>query len=727
MQAMMGLSLKKKESQSLTLQLRPTSGLYLKIVFSEAGITKCEYYDTGAELKSLFNSKHHLSDIDDYGLFIPAKVAGDPEEVMEDEEPISMYDLSNMSSLILRRRASALRVEAAALDQTQQPPPSSSSLTSTSSQAHAGAAVQTSSPVLAPSSPARGAAGSPASSASPTGSAPSSPSIHRMQKPDKRMSLSVGKWFRGGGQQGQQQGDGQAAAGSPGDARRSTQYSSYVREVEDSDPASRVGKIQNLLKFFLKYRATPEELVQRHILVERPTTIVPFSFDAMRRSLDWIADTNLDTEGIFRVSAPAPETNALIQTLVSGEIVFDQPEQETSPHAVTTALKLYMRERTNPLIPYKEYKALNDQLAGVEEGSARMQELCGDLVRAVAEDNRAALGYLLAFLAAVTEHSGENKMIPRNLAVVFGPALLRTEMTGMDSLWETESQVRVIESLINHYKLLQSEGTAPSYETLRKLADFAAIKDAINAVRWPCSPGSAELPAPSKPAATDSAAAPQQHEQQQSSLGATAPASGAQSPAGGVMSPRQSWMRPGFSEEQVRSMLAGSPTGTYLVSTTPAGDAFLVYHVMSHGQLNSFLVWQQASGKCQKDGDDFVFDSMESIIKHYEDAGYFVAPYRGKPTEAPAAPLTHELVLSAAPPAVAAGEQEAASGQGSELEELLDDLGSGAGDKALLAQRLCELMEADVAAASQLLSKQPRQKLAAAIWAIGMATAGSTS
>ncbi len=73
-----------------------------------------------------------------------------------------------------------------------------------------------------------------------------------------------------------------------------------------------------------------EELVAKHILVEKPCNVVPVTFEAVRRPLDWIANTALDIEGIFRISAPAPESNAVLQTLVSGgmgalPLLFSEP------------------------------------------------------------------------------------------------------------------------------------------------------------------------------------------------------------------------------------------------------------------------------------------------------------------------------------------------------------------------------------------------------------------
>lgn len=61
------------------------------------------------------------------------------------------------------------------------------------------------------------------------------------------------------------------------------------------------------------------------------------------------------------------------------------------------------------------------------------------------------LKYLLLHLKKVVEHAVMNKMEARNLAIVFGPTLVRTADDNMVTMvTDMSSQCRIVETLILH-------------------------------------------------------------------------------------------------------------------------------------------------------------------------------------------------------------------------------------------------------------------------------------
>ena len=85
----------------------------------------------------------------------------------------------------------------------------------------------------------------------------------------------------------------------------------------------------------------------------------------------------MDIEGIFRVSGSTADTKAMCDSFIAGrmtvfrncltktEIPWENSTSLINPHNVSTALKLYFRERTLPIVPYKVYRAYIDRLLGI--------------------------------------------------------------------------------------------------------------------------------------------------------------------------------------------------------------------------------------------------------------------------------------------------------------------------------------------------------------------------
>ncbi|XP_076596462.1 SLIT-ROBO Rho GTPase-activating protein 3 isoform X3 [Chaetodon auriga] len=133
----------------------------------------------------------------------------------------------------------------------------------------------------------------------------------------------------------------------------------------------------------------------------------------------------LHHEGIFRVPGSQREVNLIRDAFERGDDPLSDSECDLD--SVAGVLKLYFRGLEPPLFPYDSYSQLLDcvQIEGVTEKAAQIKAIVSTFPRPLL----IVLRYLFAFLNHVSQYSDENMMQPYNLAVCFGPSLLR----GLDS------------------------------------------------------------------------------------------------------------------------------------------------------------------------------------------------------------------------------------------------------------------------------------------------------
>lgn len=92
---------------------------------------------------------------------------------------------------------------------------------------------------------------------------------------------------------------------------------------------------------------------------------------------------------------------------------------------ITGALKLFFRELPEPLFPFSHFRQF---LAAIKLQDPATRFRCvRDLVRSLPAPNHDTLRVLFQHLCRVIEHGERNRMSVQNVAIVFGPTLLRPE------------------------------------------------------------------------------------------------------------------------------------------------------------------------------------------------------------------------------------------------------------------------------------------------------------
>ncbi|XP_045783862.1 uncharacterized protein LOC123879995 isoform X4 [Maniola jurtina] len=170
----------------------------------------------------------------------------------------------------------------------------------------------------------------------------------------------------------------------------------------------------------------------------------------------------LRTVGVYRVPGNAAGVAALAAALDRGEPPPAGDARWADVHVASSLLKAYLRRLPDPILTAHLYPAF----IAADRSPERAREL-RRLVHALPEAHYETLKYLIQHLRRVVAHSAFNKMEARNLAIVFGPTLVRAASDDMLAMVnDMSSQCRIIESFLTHYPwYFEDEADEPPRET----------------------------------------------------------------------------------------------------------------------------------------------------------------------------------------------------------------------------------------------------------------------
>ncbi|NXF27195.1 RHG27 protein, partial [Rhodinocichla rosea] len=122
-------------------------------------------------------------------------------------------------------------------------------------------------------------------------------------------------------------------------------------------------------------------------------------------------------------------------------------------HVVTGALKLFLRELPEPLVPFSHFDNTSQcppALAEIQDLSLR-GHCIRDLVLSLPPAHHDTMKVLFRHLCRVVEHKEENRMSVQSVAIVFGPTLLRPASEEGNMAMHMVFQNQVVEHILNHY------------------------------------------------------------------------------------------------------------------------------------------------------------------------------------------------------------------------------------------------------------------------------------
>uniref|UniRef100_A0A8C4ZDD5 Rho GTPase-activating protein 21 n=1 Tax=Gadus morhua TaxID=8049 RepID=A0A8C4ZDD5_GADMO len=162
-----------------------------------------------------------------------------------------------------------------------------------------------------------------------------------------------------------------------------------------------------------------------------------------------VEERGLEYTGIYRV----PGNNAAISNMQEelnskGMNDIDVEEDKWRDlNVISSLLKSFFRKLPEPLFTNEKYADFIEANRA-EEAVERLKEL-KRLIYELPEHHYETLKYLLLHLKKVAENCETNKMEPRNLAIVFGPTLVRTSEDNMTNMVNhMPDQCKIVENLI---------------------------------------------------------------------------------------------------------------------------------------------------------------------------------------------------------------------------------------------------------------------------------------
>ncbi|XP_008284730.1 rho GTPase-activating protein 23-like isoform X3 [Stegastes partitus] len=165
----------------------------------------------------------------------------------------------------------------------------------------------------------------------------------------------------------------------------------------------------------------------------------------------------LEYTGIYRVPGNNAMVSNLQEHLNKGMDINTAEERWQDLNVISSLLKSFFRKLPEPLFTDDKYNDFIDanRIEDAEDRLKTMKKLIHDLP----DHYYHTLKFLVGHLKKVADHSEKNKMEPRNLALVFGPTLVRTSEDNMtDMVTHMPDRYKIVETLILHHDWFFSDG-----------------------------------------------------------------------------------------------------------------------------------------------------------------------------------------------------------------------------------------------------------------------------
>ncbi|XP_008050496.1 rho GTPase-activating protein 21 isoform X2 [Carlito syrichta] len=164
-----------------------------------------------------------------------------------------------------------------------------------------------------------------------------------------------------------------------------------------------------------------------------------------------VEERGLEYTGIYRVPGNNAAISSMQEELNKGMADIDiQDDKWRDLNVISSLLKSFFRKLPEPLFTNDKYADFIE--ANRKEDPLDRLKTLKRLIRDLPEHHYETLKFLSAHLKTVAENSEKNKMEPRNLAIVFGPTLVRTSEDNMTHMvTHMPDQYKIVETLIQHH------------------------------------------------------------------------------------------------------------------------------------------------------------------------------------------------------------------------------------------------------------------------------------
>ncbi|XP_053739340.1 rho GTPase-activating protein 21 isoform X1 [Synchiropus splendidus] len=165
-----------------------------------------------------------------------------------------------------------------------------------------------------------------------------------------------------------------------------------------------------------------------------------------------VEERGLEYTGIYRVPGNNASISSMQEELNSkGMTDIDiQEDKWRDLNVISSLLKSFFRKLPEPLFTNEKYNEFIEANR-TEDSVVRLKEL-KRLIYELPDHHFETLKFLCAHLKKVSDNCEKNKMEPRNLAIVFGPTLVRTSEDNMTNMVShMPDQCKIVENLIQQF------------------------------------------------------------------------------------------------------------------------------------------------------------------------------------------------------------------------------------------------------------------------------------
>uniref|UniRef100_A0A7S3Y9H3 Rho-GAP domain-containing protein n=1 Tax=Lotharella globosa TaxID=91324 RepID=A0A7S3Y9H3_9EUKA len=156
--------------------------------------------------------------------------------------------------------------------------------------------------------------------------------------------------------------------------------------------------------------------------------------------VEHIRQYGMKTEGVFRKPGLRDRIVALKDAFDAG--ISPKINGEADVHNAAGCLKLWLRELPEPLIPFQYYKPFLN---------ASTVEEYRKLIQSIPTINQELLSYLCQFLEELSTYHEITRMHTKNIALVFAPNLLRSEVEDpMEAFQNSDKKIDTFSDVIKH-------------------------------------------------------------------------------------------------------------------------------------------------------------------------------------------------------------------------------------------------------------------------------------
>ncbi|TFK11931.1 ankyrin repeat, SAM and basic leucine zipper domain-containing protein 1 [Platysternon megacephalum] len=173
-----------------------------------------------------------------------------------------------------------------------------------------------------------------------------------------------------------------------------------------------------------------------------------------------VEERGLEYTGIYRVPGNNAAISSMQEELNKGMTDIDVLDDKWRDlNVISSLLKSFFRKLPEPLFTNDKYADFID--ANRKEDPIERLKTLKRLIHDLPEHHYETLKFLSAHLKTVAENSEKNKMEPRNLAIVFGPTLVRTSEDNMTHMvTHMPDQYKIVETLIQKHDWFFTEDGA---------------------------------------------------------------------------------------------------------------------------------------------------------------------------------------------------------------------------------------------------------------------------